>query len=103
MQQLSSLKKLIAIAFTAIAITATSCSQNPIDKALDQYESVVVKWENKSKSQKVSMGDMQEIQKDFLDLGINPDVMLAGQQVSKAQQKRAMDLAKRMSKLVMPF
>lgn len=49
------------------------------------------------------MGDMQEIQKDFLDLGINPDVMLAGQQVSKAQQKRAMDLAKRMSKLVMPF
>ena len=103
METPSSLKITITTAFIAILIMATSCSQNPIDKALDKYESIVVKWENKNKVQKVSMEDMQAMQKDFLDLGINPDAMMTEQQVSAAQQKRAIDLAKRMSKLVMTF
>ena len=102
MTQIKKFKNTIAILVCIAAISLTSCSQNPIDKALDQYETVVVKWENKKKNQTVGLSDMQEIQQDFLKMNINPEAIMQQGDVTEVQKKRAIELGQRLSNIIMP-
>ena len=95
------MNSIVTLILTIAIFTATSCSQNPIDKALDNYEAIVVKLEKKaSQGDSISMVEIIQMEKEMMN-GMDIKTLMNSSQPSQAQINRAMEVGTRLQKVML--
>lgn len=86
----------------AIFTGITSCSNNPIDKAMDAYEKVLTKWEKELDGQRLSFDKMEDFEKDLKALGVKEEDLenINEDDLTEKQKERAQKILERMEKLM---
>lgn len=59
------IKTYAAMVVCVCAIVVTSCSQNPVDKKLNELDAMITKLENISKKDNPSFEEMKSLQNDY--------------------------------------
>ncbi len=85
----------------AFCLVLAGCggSRNPVDKFLDQYEENVSAWKNKGS--KISIDDINEINKANIDFAKSAKELQAAGQWSDSQLKRYSDITTSFSKVLL--
>jgi hypothetical protein len=85
-------------------LTISSCNQNKVDSFLNDYEKVIVKWEEKSNEGKLSSSDVNDMYADYEKLlakGKEDEEKL--KEATPEQQVRTAQLSARMTALITKY
>lgn len=93
----------ITVVFCALASCFIGCSgsQNSVDAFLTQFEGTIKSWESKASSGKLSLDDMNELNKLTIDLSAKAEKLKTADKWSTEQLKRYSDLTTRFSKVML--
>lgn len=93
--------KQIAMSFLILfSLFTTSCSnENSVDSFLNDYEKVVVKWEEKANDGELTFNDLAEIQKETMKLAEREEKLkdLKADELTAEQQQKMYDLVTRLT------
>lgn len=83
-----------------VSLFATSCNNaNSVDSFLNDYEKVVVKWEEKANDGELTFNDLAEIQKETMKLAEREEKLkdLKADELTAEQQQKMYDLVARLT------
>lgn len=87
----------------ALSFLLSSCSPDPIDKALDQYDAIISKWEKRKMEKALTYADLTSIQQEFFNAQMDPQQLMKKGDITDEQHQRAVELSQRVTKLMLPF
>lgn len=85
-----------------VSLFATSCNNaNSVDSFLNDYEKVVVKWEEKANDGELSFNDLAKIQEETMKLSEREEKLkdLKADELTAEQQQKMYDLVARLTKV----
>lgn len=90
--------KLLALLLTLmLAVSVAACGSDPVDEMLGDYEKFVVKYEDLSKKDSISMADLEKLMQESSDFSANAQKKFSSDtKMSDAQTKRWTELTQRL-------
>ncbi len=87
----------------ALSFMLSSCSPDPMDQALDQYDAIITKWEKRKMEKALTYSDLTAIQQEFFNAKVDPQQLMKESDISNEQHQRAVELSQRVTRLMLPF
>lgn len=94
------IKQTVMIFLILVSLFATSCNnENSVDSFLNDYEKVVLKWEEKANDGELTFNDLAEIQKETMKLAEREEKLkdLKADELTAEQQQKMYELVARLT------